>query len=72
MLSDGLNELSKQQFEEVMNLFKRSAKLDKTNENNIKKKNYPNRDIVINSDDITNLKILLETCNNIDEFVKKV
>lgn len=32
----------------------------------------PNRDKIINSDDIANLKIALETTSNVPEFVKQV
>lgn len=74
MLPDDLNEWSKQQFEEAMDLFKRSAKLytNNTNENAVKKEKRPDRDTTINKDDVTDLKIFLGTCDSVDEFLRKV
>lgn len=74
MLPDDLNEWSKQQFEEAMDLFKKSAKLDNdnTDENDVKKEKRPERDTTINKDDVTDLKIFLGTCDSIDEFLRKV
>jgi len=74
MLPNDLNEWSKHQFEEAMDLFKKSAKLDNdnTDENDVKKEKRPERDTTINKDDVTDLKIFLGTCDSIDEFIRKV
>lgn len=72
MLPDDLNKWSKQQFEEAMELFKKSAKLDNYEKSPVKKEKRPERYTTINKDDVTDLKILLGTCDSIDEFLRKV
>lgn len=73
---DDLNKWSRDTFKDINRIFNESSKnlskaLKKKEASKVKE-DKPERETVITSDDLTNLKIALETANSVEDFLGKV
>jgi hypothetical protein len=69
MFEENLNEFSKQNIEEVIEMLKKSIKKSE----NLSEKNIKiDKDKSIKSEDILNLKNLLDSTQSIDDFLKNI
>jgi hypothetical protein len=78
---DDLNQWSKETFQEITKMFRKCVDLDNDAFSQVYKEKVtdpdifdkkPNRETIINDDDMTNLKIALGSAETIDDFLRMV
>jgi len=72
---DDLNEWSKETFNDINKMFRLAAGLDKTTEEKEHKKvkiEKPERETIIQNDEITNLQIDLGTIDTVEDFLERM
>lgn len=77
-LPDDLNAWGKENFDEVHNMFQKILNRNKNLYTKTEKpvtvsaSDKPNREQVIRKDDVTDLKILLESARSVEDFIKNM
>lgn len=77
-MNEELEKFCKENFENIINMFSKCANVK--GDKNVKPKHSqftnneckPMRETIIKDDDVLNLKIELENCNTIDEFLNNI
>ena len=69
---DDLNEWSRQTFEDITNMFAKATSREPIQEQKTPVNDKPDRNTVIQKDEITNLKIELGEIETVDDFLKRM